>query len=132
LETLLVQLLPPIRRAGLRSVKNAHLLSFEDYVDKGLPFSYSSSINLKLINFISSTALDKTGLQVDQTALNSVQIQACLSQSKAVVAFYSLRLLLAPIVETVIQLDRLLYLSENGIQKTIFLSVTKECSVFTE
>lgn len=84
------------------------------------------------MNFILSTALDKTGLQVDQTVLNSVQIQACLSQWKAVVAFYSLRLLLAPIVETVIQLDRLLYLAENGIQKTFFLSVTKVCSVFTE
>lgn len=35
LETLLARLDPPVRRAGLRSVKNAHLLSFQDYVQKG-------------------------------------------------------------------------------------------------
>lgn len=35
LETLLVRLDPPIRRAGLRSVKNAHLMTFEQYAQKG-------------------------------------------------------------------------------------------------
>ena len=36
LETLLVKQNPPIRRAGLCGVKNAHLLSFEDYYKKGI------------------------------------------------------------------------------------------------
>ena len=75
-------------------------------------------INVSIIKSIFKTALDKTGLHVDAAARNSVHIQACLSQWRAVVVFYSLRLLLAPIVETVIQLDRLLYLAENGILKT--------------
>lgn len=44
----------------------------------------------------------------------STHIQSCLAQWHRVVAFYSLRLLLAPIIETVLQLDRLLYLSEQG------------------
>lgn len=30
-----MKLEPPLRRAGLRSVKNAHLLSFEEYAQKG-------------------------------------------------------------------------------------------------
>lgn len=37
-----------------------------------------------------------------------------LLQWKRVVIFYTLRLLLAPLVETILLLDRLLYLKEHG------------------
>ena len=66
-------------------------------------------------------ALEKTGIHIDAAHCDTVAIQTCLSQWRAVVAFYSLRLLLAPVVETVIQLDRLLFLAENG---KIWLRVT--------
>lgn len=46
--------------------------------------------------------------------LNLAALRAHLSQENRVVAFFSLALLLAPLVETLILLDRLLYLQEQG------------------
>ena len=60
------------------------------------------------------TALRKLDVDVDEALLDSADVDVCLGQWKRVVAFYSLRLLLAPVVETVVQLDRLLYLHERG------------------
>ncbi|XP_046642019.1 methyltransferase-like protein 25B isoform X2 [Daphnia pulicaria] len=93
LETLLIKLEPPLQRAGLRSVKNAHLLPFEEYTRK---------------------ALDKMDVKLDFSDLSSEHVHSCLKQWKRVVMFYSLRLMLAPVIETVVQLDRLLYLAEQG------------------
>ena len=38
-----MKLEPPLRRAGLRSVKNAHLLSFDEYAMKGNKINNLSS-----------------------------------------------------------------------------------------
>lgn len=46
--------------------------------------------------------------------LNVAALQAHQAQENRVVAFFSLALLLAPLVETLILLDRLLYLQEQG------------------
>lgn len=49
-----------------------------------------------------------------QLPLNLAALQAHQAQENRVVAFFSLALLLAPLVETLILLDRLLYLQEQG------------------
>lgn len=46
--------------------------------------------------------------------LNVAALQAHQAQENRVVAFFSLALLLAPLVETLILLDRLLFLQEQG------------------
>ena len=51
---------------------------------------------------------------LDRGDLSSEDIQSCLKQWQRVVIFYSLRLMLAPVIESFVQLDRLLYLTEQG------------------
>jgi hypothetical protein len=53
-------------------------------------------------------------LEVPHEDLESEETQMNLLQWKRVVIFYTLRLLLAPLVETILLLDRLLYLKELG------------------
>lgn len=57
----------------------------------------------------------KLGLEVPLEDVESEEVQMNLLQWKRVVIFYTLRLLLAPLVETILLLDRLLYLKELGI-----------------
>lgn len=54
------------------------------------------------------------GLDAAAVPLDSAAVGAMLEQQHKVVAFLSLVLLLAPLVETLILLDRLLYLREQG------------------
>jgi hypothetical protein len=54
------------------------------------------------------------GLEVPLGDLESEETQLDLLQWKRVVIFYTLRLLLAPLVETILLFDRLLYLQEHG------------------
>jgi hypothetical protein len=49
----------------------------------------------------------------------SAEVSARLCRWWDVVSFYSLRLSLAPLVETVMLLDRCVYLRENGFDATI-------------
>jgi hypothetical protein len=65
------------------------------------------------LNYLDS-ALDKMDVKLDFSDLSSEHVHSCLKQWKRVVMFYSLRLMLAPVIETVVQLDRLLYLAEQG------------------
>ena len=46
-----MKLEPPLRRAGLRSVKNAHLLSFDEYALKGNKSNHLSSKIFYPVNF---------------------------------------------------------------------------------
>lgn len=57
--------------------------------------------------------LQRVGLD-PQLPLSLAALEAHQAQENRVVAFYSLALLLAPLVETLILLDRLLYLQEQG------------------
>ena len=66
------------------------------------------------VDFIVPTAVEKMKVQLDTNELNSSHVNMCLDQWKRVVAFYSLRLLMAPLIETAVQLDRLLYIYEKG------------------
>jgi len=46
--------------------------------------------------------------------LDPEQVEAMLKQQNRVVVYFSLALLLAPAVETLVLLDRMIYLQENG------------------
>ncbi|NWS64493.1 RRNAD protein, partial [Chunga burmeisteri] len=93
LETLIRAADPSKKRPGVQTVKAAHTLSFPQYARLGLP---------------------RVGLDPATVPLDSEAVGAMLEQQHKVVAFFSLTLLLAPLVETLILLDRLLYLREQG------------------
>nr|XP_025968608.1 protein RRNAD1 [Dromaius novaehollandiae] len=95
LETLIRAADPGKKRLGVQTVNRAHALSFVEYARLGLP----------------RVGLDPAALPLDSEAVRSM-----LRQQQRVVAFFSLVLLLVPLVETLILLDRLLYLRERGFQ----------------
>ncbi|KAM9214825.1 methyltransferase-like protein 25B [Leptosomus discolor] len=95
LETLIRAADPRQRRPGVQPGKAAQALSFPQYARLGLP---------------------RVGLDPAAIPLDSEAVGAMLEQQDKVVAFFSLTLLLAPLVETLILLDRLLYLREQGFQ----------------
>jgi hypothetical protein len=59
-------------------------------------------------------AVEKLGLKLPQLHLENQETKDQLSQWLRVVSFYSLRLLLAPSIESAILLDRMMFLHENG------------------
>ncbi|XP_021232319.1 protein RRNAD1 isoform X3 [Numida meleagris] len=93
LETLIRAADPSKKHLGVQTVKKAHTLSFPEYARLGLPL---------------------VGLDSASVPLDSESVCTMLRQQHKVVAFFSLVLLLAPLVETLILLDRLLYLREQG------------------
>ncbi|XP_034834962.1 methyltransferase-like protein 25B [Maniola hyperantus] len=95
LEKLLVQLDPSLKHMPIRSVKHTNNMTFNSYCDAAL-------------NRISMKPLQHAAVEQD------------LVHWKRVVILYTLRLALAPLVETVILLDRVLYMLENGISCAIY------------
>ncbi|XP_041577103.2 methyltransferase-like protein 25B isoform X1 [Taeniopygia guttata] len=93
LESLIRATDPAKRHLGLQPGRKAHGLSFPQYAQLGLPLA----------------GLDPAEFQLDSGA-----VRAMLEQQHKVVAFCTLGQLLAPVVETLILLDRLLYLREQG------------------
>ncbi|NXD30876.1 RRNAD protein, partial [Spelaeornis formosus] len=93
LESLICAADPSKRHLGLQPGRKAHALSFPQYAHLGLPLA----------------GLDPAGVPLDSGAVG-----AMLEQQHKVVAFCTLGQLLAPAVETLILLDRLLYLREQG------------------
>ncbi|XP_050715455.1 methyltransferase-like protein 25B [Eriocheir sinensis] len=100
LEQILVRRWPHHRHAGLRSVNNAHLMDFPSYAKAA-------------ITRLPNVSLLEEDLTSEQTLHN-------LARWQQVVVYYSLRLLLAPVVESVVLLDRLLFLFENGLESVLF------------
>nr|XP_033781104.1 protein RRNAD1 isoform X2 [Geotrypetes seraphini]XP_033781105.1 protein RRNAD1 isoform X2 [Geotrypetes seraphini]XP_033781106.1 protein RRNAD1 isoform X2 [Geotrypetes seraphini]XP_033781107.1 protein RRNAD1 isoform X2 [Geotrypetes seraphini] len=94
LETVIRELDPSKKRLGVQTIKKAHELSFGEYARQGL----------------ARVGLDPT------VSLDEVSVEAMLSQQQNVVAFFSLALLLAPLVETLLLLDRMIFLQESGFQ----------------
>uniref|UniRef100_A0AAV2MF64 Uncharacterized protein n=1 Tax=Knipowitschia caucasica TaxID=637954 RepID=A0AAV2MF64_KNICA len=88
---------PELRRAGIQTVKKSHLLPFTEYARLGLP---------------------RVGLPED-LALDPERVEAMLRLQGRVVVFYSLALLLAPVVESLVLLDRILFLQENGVSSRL-------------
>ncbi|XP_027005209.2 protein RRNAD1 isoform X1 [Tachysurus fulvidraco] len=85
---------PQLRRAGIQTIKKAHMLSFAEYARLGLT---------------------RVGLPADLT-FDPVNVEGLLEQQGRVVVYFSLALLLAPVVETLVLLDRMLFLQERGFQ----------------
>ncbi|XP_023944052.2 methyltransferase-like protein 25B isoform X2 [Bicyclus anynana] len=95
LEKLLVQRDPTLRHMPVRSVKHSNNMTFHSYCDAALK-------------------------QICVQPLDYDSVCCELQQWKKVVMLYTLRLALAPLVETVVLLDRLLYLLENNIPCAIY------------
>uniref|UniRef100_A0A2A4JAH1 Methyltransferase domain-containing protein n=1 Tax=Heliothis virescens TaxID=7102 RepID=A0A2A4JAH1_HELVI len=93
LERILVDHNPKLKHAPVRSIKHSDTMTFEKYCAQAL-----ERINIPL----TSPALLSRGYRE-------------LSQWRRVVVLYTLRLALAPLVETVVLLDRVLYVLEHGI-----------------
>ncbi|NWV86605.1 RRNAD protein, partial [Dasyornis broadbenti] len=93
LESLICTADPSKRHLGLQPGRKAHILSFPQYAHLGLPLA---------------------GLDPAEVPLDSGAVGAMLEQQHKVVAFCTLGQLLAPVVETLVLLDRLLYLREQG------------------
>lgn len=94
LERILVEHNVKFKHAQVRSMKHSDKMSFERYCSLAL-----ERVN---INLPTSPELFRRG-EID------------LQQWRRIVILYSLRLALAPLVETVILLDRMLYVLENGL-----------------
>ncbi|XP_053134320.1 methyltransferase-like protein 25B isoform X2 [Hemicordylus capensis] len=92
LETVIRAADPAKRRLGVQTINKAHCLSFEEYARLGL---------------------ERVGLDPN-VSLDLPSLTSMLAQQQKVVAFFSLALLLAPLVETLILLDRMIYLQEQG------------------
>ncbi|XP_034001756.1 protein RRNAD1 isoform X1 [Trematomus bernacchii] len=97
LETIIREQRPELCRAGVQTVKKAHLLTFTEYARLGLA---------------------RVGLPPD-LPLDGGRVEAMLEQQGRVVVFFSLALLLAPVVETLVLLDRIIYLQENGVDSRL-------------
>lgn len=98
LEKLLVSRSPEWKHTILKTVTRGHELEFPEYVQR-------ATANL----------VANKGLQpFTQEELTSKEVEEEIDQWWKVVTFYSLRLALAPIIETVLLLDRCLFLYENG------------------
>lgn len=93
LEVVITKHYPNMKRCGLRSVKKAETMTFKQY---------------------SELATEKLGIHLPEADLTSSTVENLLHHWKEVIIFYSLRLLLAPVIETMLLMDRLLFLYENG------------------
>ncbi|XP_072106369.1 methyltransferase-like protein 25B isoform X1 [Mobula birostris] len=92
LEVIIRHLHPHLRRPPLHAGGKAHLLPFPDYAREGLR---------------------KLGLHSGMS-WDVAQVEALLEQGNKVLAYFCLTLSLAPVIETLILLDRVIYLQEQG------------------
>ncbi|XP_055916823.1 methyltransferase-like protein 25B [Eupeodes corollae] len=98
IEKIFAKYWPELKHTGLRSVKHAKGMSFDDYVKR---------------------ATNGLNIIVPDEDIDSEVTQNDLSQWKRIVIFYTMRLLFAPLVETVVLYDRILYLKEKGLSVSI-------------
>lgn len=103
LEQLLVEKDQKFRHTILKTVARAHKLPFAEYVNKATA------------GLVANEELEP----FSQEFLDSREITQKLERWWEVVTFYTLRLALAPVIETVILLDRCLYLYENGLDNLL-------------
>ncbi|XP_069138875.1 methyltransferase-like protein 25B [Argopecten irradians] len=99
LQYIIKQTHPEFNHGSIRlTLKRAEELPFESYVQH---------------------SLEKIGSGSDVQALVMQQAHSYLPYWQNVVAFYTLRLSLAPVVESLILLDRMMYLYEHGIPSAL-------------
>ncbi|XP_001360648.4 protein RRNAD1 isoform X1 [Drosophila pseudoobscura] len=95
-ERMIVQQFPHLRHCALRNVKHAPGMLFDDYFQKA----------------VQGTRFE----MIERQVLSIRQCDADVQHWKRLVIFYTLRLMLAPLVESIILYDRALFLSENDCQ----------------
>lgn len=98
IEKIIINNRPDLKHMPLANIKYTEDLSFESYCKK---------------------ALSKYDIVLDKEQINSALVQECLTDWHKVVIFYSLRLLFAPMIESVILIDRLKYAQEAGKQASL-------------
>ncbi|XP_034477721.1 protein RRNAD1 isoform X2 [Drosophila innubila] len=98
-ERIIVHHFPDLRHSALRNVKHAPGMTFNDYFQKAVEGTRFAELN--------------------STQLNSKQIETDLLHWERIVCFYTLRLMLAPHVESIILYDRAMFLLEKGCQVNI-------------
>ncbi|CAB3256270.1 unnamed protein product [Arctia plantaginis] len=94
LERILVELDPKLRHAPVRSIKHSDAMTFEEYC---------------------ALAVERLNLDLPKSPDVWSRGNSDLEQWRRVVVVYTLRLMLAPLVETVVLLDRMLYVIERGL-----------------
>ena len=94
LELLIQERDTKLKHSALKSVRNCHLISFQDYANKA-----TKQLNISF--------------DFEDESL-SKRIDSHLKEWWKVVIYYSLRLCFAPLIETAILLDRCLFLLEHG------------------
>ncbi|KAM8712649.1 hypothetical protein ACLKA7_013046 [Drosophila subpalustris] len=98
-ERIIVQHFPDQRHSALRNVKHAPGMSFNAYFQKAVEGTRFAELS--------------------STHLSITQIETDLLHWERIVCFYTLRLMLAPHVESIILYDRAMFLLENGCQVNI-------------
>ncbi|KAL0850815.1 hypothetical protein ABMA28_006738 [Loxostege sticticalis] len=94
LERILVEIDPKLKHAPVRSIKHSNNLTFERYC---------------------SLAFERLTLPLPKDPSVLARAHVDLQQWRRVVIVYTLRLALAPLVESVILLDRMLFVLEQGL-----------------
>ncbi|CAK9830868.1 Methyltransferase-like protein 25B [Anthophora retusa] len=100
LETILIEKSEKLRHSQLRNVKVTKGMTFEQYCN-------------------AATAHFETYLQPQDSDINNTKIIGFLNRWKQVIVFGSLRMMLAPLVETIVLYDRFLFLSEKNLTPTL-------------
>ncbi|XP_030373449.1 protein RRNAD1 [Scaptodrosophila lebanonensis] len=95
-ERIIVEHTPELKHSGLRNVKHTPNMSFDDYFYKAVQGTRIYTLNRSL--------------------LHNSETETDLLHWRRIVIFYTLRLMLAPLVESIILYDRMLFLLENGCQ----------------
>lgn len=93
-ERIIIRHDPELRRCGLKSVKQKDGLTFREYV------------RLATANL--------THLNITDEELTNPEVEKDAAEWKKVAIFYTLRLFLAPLLESIILLDRMLWILEKG------------------
>ncbi|XP_077966992.1 methyltransferase-like protein 25B [Styela clava] len=97
LEHILRQKHADMIRIGVQISKKAYLKTFQEYLD------------------LSCAKLSLSPISI----ANNIEVSSMLSDWGKVVLYYGLCLMLAPIIESIILLDRAVYLFENGLDSSI-------------
>uniref|UniRef100_A0A182WIP3 Methyltranfer_dom domain-containing protein n=1 Tax=Anopheles minimus TaxID=112268 RepID=A0A182WIP3_9DIPT len=98
IENIIVRMRPDLKRSGLKGGIKAAEVSFAEYCQH---------------------AVAGLGIIIPEKDIHSEETRHNLSRWEEVVKFYTLRLMFAPLIETIILYDRLLFLFEKGAQARI-------------
>ncbi|XP_052898851.1 methyltransferase-like protein 25B [Anopheles moucheti] len=98
IESIIIRVRPDLKHSGLKGGIKATEVSFAEYCQH---------------------AIAGLGIIIPEKDIQSQETQLNLSRWEEVVKFYTIRLMFAPLIETIILYDRLLFLLEKGVQTRI-------------